>query len=158
LIAVNSERDLGERIDNSDRVPRTRQVVDTLLFCAGGQVTQVTLAIMSDDRERWRRELAEQRGTLGSPFAADAELHVITVSLHDVEDPTLRHTILTVPTALTIDPGQVHHLVEAGHQALRRSAEFQQLRRSLAENSNRTEVRLIDPPQLDGPTRWAIAH
>ena len=90
LIAVNSERDLGERIDNSDRVPRTRQVVDTLLFGAGGQITQVTLAIMSDDRERWRRELAEQRGTLGSPFAADAELHVITVSLHDVEDPTLR--------------------------------------------------------------------
>ena len=92
LIAVNSERDLGERIDNSDRVPRTRQVVDTLLFGAGGQITQVTLAIMSDDRERWRRELAEQRGTLGSPFAADADRHVITVGLHDVEDPTLRRS------------------------------------------------------------------
>ena len=158
LIAVNSERDLGERIDNSDRVPRTRQVVDTLLFGAGGQVTQVTLAIMSDDRERWRRELAEQRGTLGSPFAADAELHVITVSLHDVEDPALRRSILTVPTAFTIDPDQVHQLVEAGHQALRRSAEFQQLRQSLAENSTWTQARLNDPLQPDRPTQWAIAH
>ena len=43
---------------------------------------------MSDDKERWRRDLAEQRGTLGSPFAADAELYVISVSLHDVEDAT----------------------------------------------------------------------
>jgi NTE family protein len=132
FIAVNSERDLGERIDQTDRVPTTRQVVDTLLFGVGGQITQVTLAIMSDDRERWHRELAEQRGAAGSPFAADAELHVITVSLHDVEDPTLRHTILTVPTAFTIDSEQVRQLVEAGREALRRSAEFQQLRRSLA--------------------------
>jgi NTE family protein len=133
LISVNSERDLGERIDQTDRVPTTRQVVDTLLFGAGGQITQVTLAIMSDDRQRWRRELAEQRGTLGSPFAADAELHVISVSLHDVGDFAMRHAVLTVPTAFTIGPEQVHQLVEAGREALRRSEEFQQLRRSLAE-------------------------
>lgn len=135
LIAVNSERDLGERIDQTDRVPTTRQVVDTLLFGVGGQITQVTLAIMSDDRERWHRELAEQRGTLGSPFAADAELHVITVSLHDVKDAALRDAVLTVPTAFTIDSEQVRQLIEAGREALRRSPEFQQLRRSLGETS-----------------------
>jgi NTE family protein len=131
LIAVNSERDLGERIDQSDRVPATGQVVDTLLFGAGGQITQVTLAIMSDDMERWRRELAEQGGTTGSPFAADAELHVITVSLRDVKDAALRQTILTVPTAFTIDPEQVRHLIEAGRAALRQSPEFKRLRCSL---------------------------
>jgi NTE family protein len=132
FIAVNSERDLGERIDRSDRVPTTRQVVDTLLFGVGGQITQVTLAIMSDDRERWHRELAEQRGAAGSPFAADAELHVITVSLHDVEDPTLRHSILAVPTAFSIDAEEVRNLVGAGREALRHSPEFQRLRDALA--------------------------
>ena len=150
LIAVNSERDLGERIDNSDRVPRTRQVVDTLLFGAGGQVTQVTLAIMSDDRERWRRELAEQRGTLGSPFAADAATACHHRQPARCRDSALRHSILTVPTAFTIDPAQVHQLVEAGHQALRRSAEFQQLRRSLAENSNRD----TSPTHRSAAIRW----
>lgn len=132
FIAVNSERDPGESIDQSDRVPTIGQVVDSLLFGSGGQITQVTLAIMSDDTKRWRRELAEQRGTPGSPFAADAELHAINISLRDVEDSGLRHMILTVPTAFTIDPEQVRHLIEAGREALRRSAEFQQLRRSLA--------------------------
>jgi NTE family protein len=132
FIAVNSERDLGERIDQADRVPTTRQVVDTLLFGVGGQITQVTLAIMSDDRERWHRELAKQRGAAGSPFAADAELHVITVSLRDVEDPTLRNLILAVPTAFSIDAEEVRKLVQAGREALRNSPEFQRLRHALA--------------------------
>jgi NTE family protein len=129
-------RELGARpgrtIDRGDRVPTTRQVVDTLLFGAGGQITQVTLAIMSDDKTRWHRELGEQRGAAGSPFAADAELHVITVSLHDVEDPALRHSILTVPTAFSIDAKEVRNLVEAGRDALRHSPEFRRLRHALA--------------------------
>jgi NTE family protein len=131
VIAVNSERDLGERIDHSDRVPHTRQVVETLLFGAGGQITQFTLELLSDDKERWRRELAEQRGALGSPFAPDADLYVVSVSLRDVQDSGLRREVLTIPTAFTIDPEQVRHLVAAGGEALRRSPEFQRLRRSL---------------------------
>lgn len=132
LIAVNSERDLGERIDHSDRVPTPRQVVDTLLFGAGARITQTTLEMMRDDMQRWRGEVAERRGLPGSPFAADAELHVVSVSLHDVEDPAVRHSVLTIPTAFTIDSKEVHQLVEAGRQALRRSPEFQRLRRRLA--------------------------
>ena len=137
FIAVNSERDPEESIDQSDRVPTIGQVVDSLLFGYGGQLTKVTLAIMSDDGARWRRELAEQRGTPGSPFAADAELHAINISLHDVEDSGLRHMILTVPTAFTIDREQVHHLIEAGREALRQSPEFKRLRGSLTGSIRR---------------------
>jgi NTE family protein len=132
LIAVNTERDLGERIDHSDRVPTTRQVVETLLFGAGARMTTATLEMMRDDMQRWRREVAEQRGTLGSPFAADAELHVVSVGLHDVDDIAVRRSVLTIPTAFTIAPEQVRLLVEAGREALRRSPEFQHLRRRLA--------------------------
>ena len=39
--------------------------------------------------------------------------------------------ILTVPTAFTIDREQVHHLIEAGREALRQSPEFKRLRGSL---------------------------
>ena len=106
--------------------------MDTLLFGAGGQITQVTLAIMSDDGGRWRRELAEQRGTRDSPFAADAEFDVISVSLQDVGDAAPRLAILTVPTAFSIDAEQVRNLVEAGREALRHSPGFERLRHALA--------------------------
>jgi NTE family protein len=153
VVAVNSERDLGERIDHSDRVPSTRQVVETLLFGAGGQITQFTLALLSDDQARWRRELAEQRGALGSPFAADAELHVIAVSLHDVPDSGLRQAVITVPTAFTIDPLQVKHLIAAGGEALRRSPEFQQLLRSLAAGAREQDAVAVDGEQPPPPRR-----
>jgi NTE family protein len=136
LITVNSERDPGERIDQTDRLPTTRQVVDTLLFGASGHITQFTLAMMNQDRERWRREIAEQRGSQGSPFAAGAELHVISVSLRDVVPAGLRHTLLTIPTAFTIDAGQVQDLIEAGRSALRQSPEFARLRLSLTDETS----------------------
>jgi NTE family protein len=144
LVAVNSERDLGERIDHRDRVPTTYEVLHTLVFGAGSRSTSTTLAMMNDDIERWRLEVAEQRGALGSPFAAEAELHVISISLRDVADPALRQAVVTVPTAFSISPGQVHDLIEAGRDALRRSPAFQRLRRSLA-NEPFTPLQVAEP-------------
>jgi NTE family protein len=92
--------------------------------------------MMNQDRERWRREIAEQRGSQGSPFAAGAELHVISVSLRDVVPAGLRHTLLTIPTAFTIDAGQVQDLIEAGRSALRQSPEFARLRLSLTDETS----------------------
>jgi NTE family protein len=131
LIAVNSERDLAERIDQSDRVPSTGQVMDALLFGAGSRVTQMTLAMLDDDLRRWKQELQRHRGEPGSPFAADAEIHVVSVSLHDVPDPQRRRLTLQVPTAFTIAPSDVQLLQDAAREALRRSASFQRLRASL---------------------------
>lgn len=43
LISVNSERDTAERIDRSDRVPVTPQVLDSLIFGAGSRATGETV-------------------------------------------------------------------------------------------------------------------
>lgn len=144
LVAVNSERDLGERIDHRDRVPATLEVLHTLVFGAGSRTTQTTLAMLNDDIDRWRRELGEQRGALGSPFAPQAELHVISLSLRDVADPVLREAVVTIPTAFSLSPAQVRDLIAAGRDVLRRSPAFQRLARGLA-----------DLPSLD---YRAIAH
>lgn len=127
LIVVNSERDITERIDHSDHVPTTGQVLDALVFGAGSRETQVTLAILNDDVARWSRELTRQRGTPNSPFAPDAQIHVVSVSLRDVGDRHLRRSLLQVPTAFTIDPTDVLRLQQAGREALRESAQFQRL-------------------------------
>ncbi|MGM9491060.1 patatin-like phospholipase family protein [Ideonella sp. YS5] len=131
LVAVNSERDMAERIDKTDRVPSTAQVMDALIFGAGSRGTQETLAILNDDIRRWAEQLRKQRGAAGSPFAADAEIHVISVSLRDVPDEEERQLMLQVPTAFTITPADERRLQEAGRAALRASAEYQRLKASL---------------------------
>lgn len=123
LVSVNSERDLGERLDQSDRLPSTVQVLDALIFGAGSRTTTETNAMVVDASRRLAEELVADRGTEGSPFAADAQLHIITVSLRDVPDETLRQ----VPTAFTVLPLQVRQLREAGRRTLRASPEFQKL-------------------------------
>lgn len=132
LVTVNSERGLSERVDNSDRVPTTMQVMETLIFGAGSRETEVTLALLKDDLQRWRDELQRTRGQPGSPFAADAEIHVVSVSLHDVPDDKIRHSLLRVPTAFTIEGRDVVELQQAGAAALRASPGFQQLHQSLS--------------------------
>jgi len=140
LISVNSERDATDRIDKSDRVPSTSQVLDSLVFGAGSRVTAETTAMMSDVTRRLSLELEAARSLPGSPFAADAEIHVINLSLHDLRDASLRHAVLRVPTALTILPGQVRELRAAGRQAVRESATIQRLRRSLDNHAGLTAL------------------
>jgi NTE family protein len=146
LISVNSERDTAERIDRNDRVPKLGQVLDALVFGAGARATHETIAAMNDSARRWTDELRAVRGTLGSPFAADAEIHVISVSLRDLKDEKKRNVLLQVPTALTILPIQVRQLEEAGRAVLRESPQFQQLRDGLAP-PRRDTVAGTDPIQ-----------
>ena len=131
LVSVNSERDLGERLDDDDRVPSTGQVLDALVFGAGSRATAETSEMVVDAAQRLSRELAADRGSPGSPFAADAELFVVGVRLRDAPDDKARRGLLQVPTALTISPTQVHALREAGRRTLRASPEFQQLLASM---------------------------
>jgi NTE family protein len=105
---------------------------------------------MSDNTQRWRQELEVARGKEGSPFAADADIHIISVSLRDLKDAATRSTLLQVPTALTILPWQVNQLQEAGRAALRASPEYQRLRASLQSATARTR-----PPPLQPDSKRA---
>jgi NTE family protein len=137
LVTVNSERGLAERIDSSDRVPSTGQVLESLIFGAGARESQITLGILGEDLQRWREELQRSRGQSGSPFAADAELQVVKLSLHDERDDRIRDRLLRVPTAFTIEAQDVRELQAAGSRALRSAKAFVELERAL--------LRLRDP-------------
>ena len=131
LVSVNSERDIGERIDRSAVVPGTGQVINALVFGAGSRYTEETTAMVDDTARRLRAELNAVRGRPGSPFAADAELHVINVSLRSLADEQDRDILLHVPTAFEILPAHARQLQSAGRRVLRDSPEFQRLRQGL---------------------------
>lgn len=145
LISVNSERDTADRIDTSDRVPGVSQVLDSLLFGAGSRSTTETTEMVNDVARRLSEEMRADRSRPGSPFAADAEIHVINVSLRALREPAVRQTLMSVPTAFAILPIQVRRLQIAGRQALRESPEFQRLRRSLAAEP---ETAIADMPAM----------
>ncbi|MDN3922929.1 patatin-like phospholipase family protein [Roseateles violae] len=145
LISVNSERDTAERIDGSDRVPGHLQVLDALVFGAGSRLSKETTMMIDDVAQRMNEALRFERGRPGSPFAADAEIHVINVGLRQLKDPEMRRNLMQVPTALTILPIQVEQLQRAGREVLRESPAFQRLRRSLGADPQSLTAAAADP-------------
>jgi NTE family protein len=131
LVVVDSERAFADRIDESDRVPGTSQVLDAMIFGAGSRWTAETTEVVKDTARRAAEEVRAVRGQDGSPFAADAEVFVINLRLRDLQDPQLRETLLHVPTAFEILPSHSRQLQSAGSELLRANPEFQRLRRSL---------------------------
>ena len=131
IIAVNAERDPSERIDVSDKVPSTAQVVDALLFGAGARATQETLGLLTDTTQAWRRELNGAAAAGQDAFAADAQIHVINVNLRDAPELLGRNALLQIPTAFSIPQADVTRLIEAGRHILRESPEFRALLQSL---------------------------
>ena len=140
IIAVNAERDPSERIDASDKVPDTLQVIDSLLFGTGARATQETLGLLRDTAQAWRRELRRADAADGGndPFADDAQIHVVNVNLRDAPDVMGRQFLLQMPTAFSLPPDDVDRLMAAGRSTLRASPEFKALLKSL-------EVQLTAP-------------
>ena len=133
IIAVNAERDPSERIDTSDTVAGTLQVIDSLLFGAGARATLETLGMLRDTAQAWRNELGRADAADGrhDPFAEDAQIHVINVNLRDAPDLMGRQFLLQIPTTFSLPPDDVDRLMEAGRNTLRASPEFKALLKSL---------------------------
>jgi NTE family protein len=133
IIAVNAERDPSERIDASDTVPGTLQVIDSLLFGTGARATQETLGLLRDTAQAWRRELrrTDAAADANDPFADDAQIHVVNVNLRDAPDLMGRQFLLQIPTAFSLPPADVDRLMEAGRTILHASPEFKALLKSL---------------------------
>lgn len=131
IIAVNAERDPSERIDTSDQVPSTGQVIDALLFGTGARATHETLGLLKDTAQAWRRELGRIAPDGDDPFAPDAQIHVINVNLRDAPDVIGRSFLLQIPTAFSVAPAEVGLLIDAGHHILQESPEFKALLESM---------------------------
>jgi len=138
IIAVNSEREPGYRIDLSDRTPGTMQVLDALLFGSGGQGTRETLALLRHATQSWQQEMQGRGRDADGIFAPDLQIFLVTVNLRDVQEPEGPGSLLRVPTAFTIGDGDVTRLIAAGRRALRESPDFQALVTSLRGEAKAT--------------------
>lgn len=131
LVTVNAERDPAERIDDTDKVPSTLQVVDAMLFGTGARATQETLGLLDDIALQWKREVSQASKDGQSAFAKDAQIYVITVNLRDAPEATERTRLLQIPTAFSIEGDDVTRLIQAGRDVLQASPKFKELVQSL---------------------------
>ena len=131
IVTVNAERDPARRIDESDKVPTTTEVVDALLFGTGNRATGETQAYLDDVAGRWREEIRGGRRERLRGFSPDAEIFLIQVNLRDAPASEQRQSLLQVPTAFSIGDAEVTQLIAAGREVLRSDKEFQALTRSL---------------------------
>ena len=72
------------------------------------------MAIMDSTVKRWEAEISRAEHGGNNPFAADAQIHVIHVSLRDVSHAGDRAEILQVPTAFSIASSDVRRLQAMG--------------------------------------------
>lgn len=129
IFTVNAESESSEHLDASDETPGNLRVLDALRFGAGSRATHETQEFLADLARKWGRDPRAQAP--GSEiFAPDARIHVVQVNLRDAVDEE-RGGLLFVPTALSLNPDDVDHLIAAGRTALRRSAAFRALREDL---------------------------
>ncbi len=131
IVTVNAERDPARRIDESDQVPTTTEVVDALLFGTGNRATGETQAYLDDVAGRWREEIRSGRRERLRGFSTDAEIFLIQVNLRDAPASAQRQFLLQVPTAFSIGDAEVTQLIAAGREVLRSDKDFQALVRSL---------------------------
>lgn len=127
FIAVNSEREIALKMDNSDEVPSSLAVLDALIYAGLGRSSRETSLVFSDAVAQWRREIQSNPG-LGS----DADIYSIELKLSDVGDAALQARLLDIPTSFRLEPGQLDTLREAAKASLAASTEFQRLRRSVS--------------------------
>jgi NTE family protein len=133
LITVNAERDPSERIDETDKVPSTLQVVDAMLFGTGARATQETLGLLDDIAQQWKKEVDTAARDGQSAFAKDAQIYVITVNLRDAPEASERSRLLQIPTAFSIPIDDVTRLIQAGRDVLQASPRFKELLQSLPQ-------------------------
>lgn len=131
LVSVNAGGERSHRIEDSDRVPATLEVIDALRFSEVAHANDETTEYLTDIAQRWRDDVRSGRQDAFVGFAPDVEIFLIKLTLRSVPDAQLSHRLLQVPTAFSIADADVTDLIAAGGIALRESPEFQALKRSL---------------------------
>jgi NTE family protein len=116
FIVVNSETDTVSEIDGTQTIPNVGQVVNAIRKSKGNQATTELTQLLKSSIPEWQKEI-RQRGNI-SPFANDAKLHLVSVNLLDIPDPTIRNKLSKVPTALELPNDVIDELIAAGRQTL----------------------------------------
>ncbi len=143
FIAVNAETSPDVREYRSDHIPSISRVFNALVDIPINRYSADTLMIMRLGVEKWREQLrARKLASAGgspkaddSPFAEDADVYFIDVSLGAVADGEEQQYLMKIPTTLYLTDEQIERLLSASTKLIYRDPEFQRLMRDLQQKN-----------------------
>ena len=86
-----------------------------------------TVMLMRLALKEWQKELGNTPRDADSPFAPDANIYFINVSLAEVLDPDERIALLKIPTSLYLTEDQIDRLIRSASDLILCDTDFQRL-------------------------------
>lgn len=147
FIAVNAETSPDVREYRSDHIPSLSRVFGSLVDIPINRYSADTLLLMRLGLEKWQEKLRARKlasaprglaqGKLqeadDSPFAEDADVYFIDVSLGAIADAEEQQSLMKIPTTLYLTDEQIERLLSAATKLIHRDPEFQRLMRDLQQ-------------------------
>ncbi|MBX3302962.1 MAG: patatin-like phospholipase family protein [Nitrospira sp.] len=127
FISVNAETSPDVKDYRSDEVPVFTRVFSALVDIPINRYSADTLLLLRFGVEALRAKLRIQSMEEDSPFAPDADIYFIDVSLGAVDDTDEQEYLMKIPTTLYLTDQQIDRLLIAASQLIRKDQEFQRL-------------------------------
>jgi NTE family protein len=130
FIVVNSETNSNLDIQHERVVPISAQVINAIRSNTFSQAAGTLTSRLTEAIDYWKKEF--KQGDTRSPFAKDAQVHLILINLRDIPNGEMREKLSRVPTTLQLPNDIVDELIVAGKQTLFSSPGYVSLMKELS--------------------------
>lgn len=131
LVVVNAATDVDPVWGEKERTPKLKEVVTALSRSAINRSNSDVYELVRESLDSW----ADNKTSDGNSV-----VRLVGVDFSQIPDVNERRFFYTIPTRFSLPPESVDRLVEVGGRLLRSSAEFQSLRKELAERAERKKT------------------
>ncbi len=125
IISVNAQNEVTSEIDQSANIPKTMDVVNTIVNVPIDRNTQTTLRRFRELVDEWNKMMLKQ------PADKRVELHFVSIGLKDLPESLLKQEVLNINTSFYLPNKDINKLKQAAQILLQNSKEYQRLLEAL---------------------------
>lgn len=119
IISVNAQNEVTSEIDQSANIPKTIDVVNTIVNVPIDRNTQTTLRRFRELTDEWDKTMSKQ------PADKRVELHFVSIGLKDLPESPLKQEVLNINTSFYLPNKDINKLKQATRILLQNSKEYQ---------------------------------
>ena len=125
FLKTDFQSQLTSEIDQSVNIPKTMDVVNTIVNVPIDRNTQTTLRRFRELTDEWNKTMLKQ------PADKRVELHFVSIGLKDLPESPLKQEVLNINTSFYLPNKDINKLKQAAQILLQNSKEYQGLLEAL---------------------------